>query len=142
MHPTVHANQFRRTVLSILIFAFLIPWFAIAQNPQMKTAAAEILWEAARRGDLGKVKQAIESGVDVNEKTNYGASALSFAADRGHLEVVQYLLAKQADPNVKDSFYNATPITWAEIGNRYDIMKALVLAGATDVDMTLVKAVA
>lgn len=121
---------------------FAIPGVAIAQNPQTQTPNAETLWEAARRGDLEKVKQAVESGVDVDAVTNYNASALSFAADRGHLEVVQYLLAKQADPNVKDSFYNATPVTWASSGNRYDIMKALVLAGASDVDMTLVKAVA
>ncbi len=65
------------------------------------------------------------------------AESLWKAARQGDLEKV-----KQADPNVRDTFYSATPITWASSGNRYDIMKALVFAGASDVDSTLVKAVA
>lgn len=142
MRPKTHCKPYLRIIPAILACIFAIPWLAIAQDPQSQKPNAEGLWDAARRGELEKVKQTVESGVDVNAVTNYGASALSFAADRGHLEVVQYLLANQADPNVKDSFYNATPIVWASSANRYDIMKALVLAGASDVDTTLVKAVA
>lgn len=142
MYPETSCKSYRRIILAILVCILAMPWLAIAQDPPPQKPNAEGLWDAARRGELEKVKQAVESGVDVNSVTNYGASALSFAADRGHLEVVQYLLAKQADPNVKDSFYNATPIVWAGSANRYDIMKALILAGANDVDTTLVKAVA
>ena len=36
-----------------------------------------------------------------------------FAADHGHLEVVKLLVARGADVNVKDTFYGATPLTWA-----------------------------
>jgi ankyrin repeat protein len=113
----------------------------MAQSPQTQTLKPEALWEAARRGDLGAVKITIESGVDVDSATHYGASALSFAADRGHADVVEYLLSKQADPNRKDSFYNATPMIWAIRANRYVIMRALVLAGANDVDTMLEKAI-
>ncbi len=101
----------------------------------------ETLWEAARKGNLPDVERAIDSGVAVDAKTAYGATALSFAADRGHLEVVRYLLSKQANPNNKDAFYNATPMSWASMGNRYEIMKALVLAGADDVNVALSQAV-
>lgn len=142
MHPTVHTKPFRQILSVILAWTLASPWLAFAQNPPIQTPKAESLWEAARQGDLEKVQQAVESGVNVDAVTHYGASALSFAADRGHLEVIRYLLSKQADPNVKDTFYNATPITWASSGNRYDIMKVLVFAGASDVDTTLVKAVA
>jgi len=38
-------------------------------------------------------------GVDVNASSDFGASALHFAAHRGHLEVVQLLLAKGAKVN-------------------------------------------
>jgi len=38
-------------------------------------------------------------GVDVNASSDFGATALHFAAHRGHLEVVQVLLAKGAKVN-------------------------------------------
>lgn len=125
-----------------LVFTVRIPTVP-AQDPiDTNAPTAETLWTAARRGELDNVKKAIAAGVDVDAKTNYGATALSFAADRGHVEVVQFLLSKQADPNVKDSFYNATPMTWANMHNQYDIIKSLVLAGADDVDAGLNKAIA
>ena len=76
-------------------------------------ARAEALWEAARKGDAAAVKKLLDEGVDVNSKFRYGATALSYACDRGHLEVVRVLLERGADPNVKDTFYGATPLNWA-----------------------------
>lgn len=137
--------QFRKLTrwitLAILACLSVAPSLTLAQDPSALRPDTQTLWDAARRGEVDKVKQAVEAGVDVNAKTNYGATALSFAADRGQLDVVEYLLSQQADPNVKDSFYNATPMSLANMGNRYDIMQALVLAGADDVDTALVKAI-
>lgn len=105
------------------------------------TQDAKDLWSAARKGDLAKVKAAIEAGTEVNAKTDYGATALSFASDRGHLDVVKYLLERKADPNVKDSFYGATPMGWASGGGHYEIMKALVKSGATNLQPVFPKAI-
>ena len=69
---------------------------------------ADALSEAARRGDAAKVKQLLDDGVDVNTKFRYDRTALSFAADRGHLEVVKLLSSAAPTLNVKDTFYNAT----------------------------------
>jgi hypothetical protein len=74
---------------------------------------ADALWEAARKGDATTVKKLLDEGVDVNTKYRYGATALSYACDRGNLEVVKVLLAHGADVNVEDTFYHATPLTWA-----------------------------
>lgn len=132
----------RATVCSLICIA-VVTQFAVAvgSHPQ-EQSPTEQFWSAARRGELEKVKSLIESGVDVDAKTNYGATALSFAADRGQKEVVEYLLSKGANPNVKDTFYNATPMTWATMHDRYDIMRALVLGGADDVDSATAKAIA
>ncbi len=104
-------------------------------------AKAEALWAAARKGDIAAIEQVLKAGVDVNAKTPYGATALSFAVDRGHLDVVRFLLSSKADPNNKDTFYNATPMAWASMGDRYEIQKALVQAGAKDLDLALPSAV-
>jgi ankyrin repeat protein/uncharacterized protein DUF3471 len=82
------------------------------QTPQT-SAKAEALAAAARKGDAAAVTRLLDEGVDVNSKFRYGTTALSFAADHGHLEVVKVLLARGADVNVKDTFYGATPLTWA-----------------------------
>jgi len=74
---------------------------------------ADALSAAARKGDAAAVTKLLDEGVDVNTKFRYGVTALSFAADHGNLEVVKVLLARGADPNAKDTFYNATPLTWA-----------------------------
>jgi hypothetical protein len=76
-------------------------------------AQGEALADAARKGDAAAVKQLLDEGVDVNTKFRYGATALSFACDRGHLDVVKLLLDRGADANARDTFYNATPLTWA-----------------------------
>jgi uncharacterized protein len=73
---------------------------------------ADLLSEAARRGDASVVTKLLDEGVNVDTKFRYDRTALSFAADRGHLEVVKVLLARGADVNAKDTFYNLTPIMW------------------------------
>lgn len=115
----------------------------LAQDSDLKQESqkAEGLWAAARKGDLESIKSMIAAGVPVDSKTDYGATALSFAASRGHKEIVGFLLSEKADPNVKDTFYNATPMTWASMGKHYDIMKQLALAGADDAGAILTQAI-
>jgi outer membrane protein assembly factor BamB len=91
----------------------------------------ESLLAAARQGDIAKVRELLDQGVDVNAKTRYGATALSFAADKGHVEIVKLLIERKADINTKDTFYNATPITWAYSKDRCEIVGLLLQAGAT-----------
>jgi hypothetical protein len=84
-----------------------------SQSPSPPSDKADALAEAARKGDAVVVKKLLDDGVDVNTKFRYGATALSYACDRGHLDVVKLLLDRGADVNVKDSFYGATPLSWA-----------------------------
>jgi len=97
----------------------------------------EELFVAARKGDAATVKALLERGVDVNTKFRYGATALSYAADKGHLEVVKVLLAHKADLNVKDTFYGATPIIWAAQKRHAQVVEALLEGGAQGRDDAL-----
>jgi hypothetical protein len=82
-------------------------------QPPADADRAEALAEAARKGDAAAVKKLLDEGVDVNAKFRYGATALSYACDRGHLDVAKLLVDRGADVNTRDTFYRATPLTWA-----------------------------
>ena len=99
------------------------------------------LIQAARDGDLAKIKSALAAGVDVDSATEYGATALFFACDRGYLEVVESLLKNGADPNIKDTFYKATPITWAQSKGHKEIIVRLLKNGAKGADAALLRAI-
>src|SRR6476660_1209704 len=84
-----------------------------AAPAQTVSVAADALADAARKGDAAAVKKLLNEGVDVNTKFRYDRTALSFAADRGHVDVVKLLLERGADVTAKDTFYNASALTWA-----------------------------
>jgi hypothetical protein len=70
------------------------------------------LIRAASQDSLGGVRLLIELGFDVNalERT----TALHEAAMRGNLAIIELLLDHGADPDLRDTGYDATPGGWAE----------------------------
>ena len=114
----------QRNLLLSLFFLLAALQISFAQD------AGDELFNAARRGDAAAVKALLDRGVDVNTKFRYGATALSYASDKGHLEVVKLLLERKANVNVKDTFYGATPIIWAAQKGYAKIVEALLDAGA------------
>jgi outer membrane protein assembly factor BamB len=142
-----HRNRpliFAQNVVTALVLMLSL----IAGEPSSSLAAsgtnddAAKLWKAAREGDLAGVQAALQAGVDVNAASPYGATALSFAADRGRLPIVVVLLEAGANPNVKDTFYGATPLTWATSNEHYEVVSALLAAGAEGADEMLLQAMA
>ena len=101
----------------------------------------EILRRAARDGDLEKVKAALSAGAEVDATTEYGATALFFACDRGHQSVVNFLLKNGADPNVKDTFYKVTPVTWAQMKGHKQIIVSLLKNGGKGADSIFLGAI-
>jgi hypothetical protein len=88
------------------------PAAAPTSGPDPSPAAMAFL-DAVRKGDVAGVERALAGGVAVDTPFRYKRTALSFAADRGHAEIVRLLLAKGANPDTPDSFYNQTPLGWA-----------------------------
>jgi len=63
----------------------------------------ENIYIAAEKGTLEDVKYFVEKkGIDVNTKDKNGKTPLHFAASKGNLELIKFLLAKGADFNAKD----------------------------------------
>jgi hypothetical protein len=74
--------------------------FVPGKTKDNSESAEKDLIEAAREGDLVRVKSLIAAGADVNAKdTKWGSTALMEAAIEGRVEVVEALLAAKADVN-------------------------------------------
>jgi len=122
------------TFLFTLLFGSVL---ALGQNS--KQELNDQFWEAVRRGDAPAVTSLLDKGADVNAKFRYGTTALFKAAERGHVEIVKILLARGADVTVKDTFYQATAMTWALQNEHFDVVKELLdkePAGVEEVLMT------
>lgn len=84
------------------------------------------LTAAAYMGDIDRVKELIKRGADVNERNG---APLEYASERGHVEVVRFLLGKGANPDGKVVQYR-TPLIEASSEGHYKIVKMLISAGA------------
>src|SRR5918993_1220321 len=115
------------------LFALLFP--QNAANP--KQNLNDQLFEAVRKGDAAAVTSLLDRGADVNAKFRYGATALFKAAERGNVEVTKVLLERGADVKVKDTFYQATAMTWALNGKHFEIVRLLLQKGAEGADDVL-----
>jgi len=84
---------------------------------------------AARNGNLNRVKAFLNQGVPVNSRsTNHGATPLHYAARYGRLSVVQELLKRGAHVNPR-THQGGTPLHWAS-GSHPRVIHALIKAGA------------
>jgi hypothetical protein len=84
---------------------------AIARHPDQLVRAAE-------KDSLDAVALLIDLGFDVNAMNR--TAPLHEAAMRGNLEIIRLLLDHDADPNVRDRSYDATPAGWAEHHSQTD----------------------
>ncbi len=117
----------------VLLSLMFMPGVSQTQAPAGQQAAsptAEELWAATRAGDAARVTAALDKGADVNAKTRYGATALTFAADRGHVEIVKLLIARGADVNVQDTFYQMRAVDMAMMNNHPDVVALLLERGS------------
>jgi ketosteroid isomerase-like protein len=78
---------------------------AIGRSPDQLVRAAE-------QDSYDAVALLIELGFDVNARSR--TAPLHEAAMRGNLPVIRLLLEHGADPNLRDTGYDATPAGWAE----------------------------
>jgi len=58
-------------------------------------------------------------GFDVN--TRRRTTALHTAAHNGHLHLAKVLVELGADPTIRDTEFNSTPLGWAQHGHQHDV---------------------
>ncbi|CAA2940315.1 acyl- -binding domain-containing 1-like [Olea europaea subsp. europaea] len=79
----------------------------------------------AREGDEEKLLKCIESGVPADLRDSEGRTPLHWAVDRGHMNITELLLKKNADVNAKDD-EGQTPLHYAVVCERAAIAELLV----------------
>src|SRR5688572_11706992 len=120
--------------VSLILTLSASPQATPAQPPPQASAQpsplVEELWDAARAGDVTRVKKALDAGADVNAGNRYKATALTFAADKGHVEVITLLLDRGADPNIQDTFYRMRPLNMAVMNDHFQAAAVLLERGS------------
>jgi ankyrin repeat protein len=89
--------------------------------------------EAAAGGNIKRVKQHLVEGVDVNAKFKDGWTPLHMAAEEGHREIVDLLIAKGADINATagaGAGVGWTPLHEAAEEGHKKVVGLLILKGA------------
>jgi uncharacterized protein len=64
--------------------------------------ATQKLFEAARTGNVGDAKSALDAGADVNARDDRQQTPLHWAAMKGHTDLARLLIDKGADLNARD----------------------------------------
>jgi len=94
-----------------------------------KGAEITSLHGALQLGNLARVKALLEQGADVNAKDKQGKTALFYAVENNHKDIVELLIAKGADVNAKeDGGY--TPLYYAFWSKNKDLITLLISKGA------------
>ncbi|MEK5214186.1 MULTISPECIES: ankyrin repeat domain-containing protein [Psychrobacillus] len=103
-----------------------------------KKSSNKAIRNAIKLGDIIGVKKLIGSDTEVlNTMTAFG-TWLHVAAKNGQLEIVQYLIQKGIDIDVKGGTFDASALNLAAGSGYIEIVKYLIEAGA-ELDVTLAK---
>jgi ankyrin repeat protein len=93
---------------------------------------------AARAGNVKRVRQLLDAGVNVNASFK-AAKALIFASRYGHTRVVRLLLERGADPSTKSrtgkyagNSLPVHPLAVAAENGHLEIVRMLIRAGASN----------
>lgn len=99
------------------------------ENKQNKNC--ELLVKSADRGDLETIGSLIEKEkVDIHSRDEYNYTALNYAARKGHLEIVKYLVDNGVDIETKVSSHNPkTALFLAVLMGHTEVAKADVTLG-------------
>jgi len=113
---------------SLIVVATL--WATVAM-----AGVNEDLIEAAKSGDLHKVKRLIDQGAKVNAKDKDGSTALMLASQSGKLKVVKVLIGKGADVNAKNN-NDISALMIVSQNGQSEIVKVLLAKGAGSMQST------
>jgi bla regulator protein blaR1 len=109
---------------------------AAAKEQQQRRSApknwswfGEAMAEAGKAGDIDRIRELVDAGVDVNTVAEGDGTALIGASKGGHLELVRFLIARGADVNLA-SRGDGNPLIAAAAHGHADVVELLLDEGA------------
>ena len=106
-------------------------WLVFAMGIALVSAQEQDdIFKAVRNGNLEKVRSLIESGVDVNTRNRYGMTPIAVCAQVGAPKIASYLIEKNADVNIPDTFYHLSPLIQSLWNDHLEMTELLLKAGA------------
>ena len=112
--------------LTLCLSLLLCSTVLMAQTASDTSKPNIYLVEAAANGDLERVKAHLDAGMDINGRDGeHESTALHAAAYHGKLEIVKFLISKDADINAKNK-HGQTPrdVAWHEQDNHEKFSEA------------------
>lgn len=85
---------------------------------------------AASEGNIAKMQELLDEGLDINEATSMSDPALFAAASAGQVEMVDFLLKNGAKPDDYTNSHHHTPLMQAAHYGHTKIVKLLIENGA------------
>jgi ankyrin repeat protein len=96
------------------IVAILLEKGADPHATDIKTDRTPLM-NAAYQGDQKSVNLLLDKGVNIDTANRTGWTALNSAADQGHIDIVQLLLERKADPNACSPLIKALNRNYSEV---------------------------
>ena len=94
MHRVSNKNIKRRLEIktrTFVIILILVLAILIITDSSATASDTELFLQAVKRGDVAEVKKLIDEGTDVNAQNKEGYTALIWASNDGHTEIVELL---------------------------------------------------
>ena len=89
------------------------------------TGLAGPIHDAVMNGNIDELQWQLDTGVDVNEESSKGLTALHYAASAGHNDIVELLIERGANVNATDSGKGGTPLDYAYWGDQEEVIETL-----------------
>ena len=118
-----------KTILRLFIVAFLVLIYILFSDTAHSESLTDELISASKSGNAAKVQELIAKGVNVNEKDEYGSTAIIYSVAADSDDCVKLLTANGADVNSKN-IVGETPLTIASKKGRIKIVKTLLESDA------------
>ncbi|MBA3954483.1 ankyrin repeat domain-containing protein [Candidatus Dependentiae bacterium] len=130
---------------SLLLFFFMVPSSMqsmdsksnspIFKKPRLSLESVETheeLIKAAQKGNVAKLKAALDRGASVNEVDSEGCTALHWALINRYAEIVELLISAGADSDIQD-VYGKNGIHLAiQYANSMNVFKSVLKAASQD----------
>jgi serine/threonine-protein kinase len=113
----------------VLALGAAVRWWRQLGLTSKNRAGETWLMAAAKRGQIGLVKDLLARGAEVDEKDREGQTALMKAAAKGHAAVVRLLLAAGAEVGEKDD-QGRNALAWAAAAGHPAVVALLEAAQA------------